>query len=119
MIISDDNVWELFQRADPARRPDITPITDAATYLDGLRSSDAAVTRIDDGPSSRSPTWLGWPLASAAAIAAVIAAGGARSRHPRRRTGCHGRGGDRIGLGGFAADAVLPRLGHRRTDCAE
>jgi WD40-like Beta Propeller Repeat len=74
-MITDDNVWELFQRADPARRPDISPITDAATYLEGLRSSDAAVTRIDDAPSSRGPTWLGWPLASAAAIAAVIAAG--------------------------------------------
>ena len=75
MIITDDNVWELFQRADPARRPDITPITDAATYLEGLRTSDATVTRIDDAPSSRRPTWLGWPLASAAAVAAVIAAG--------------------------------------------
>ena len=75
MIITDDNVWELFQRADPARRPDITPITDAATYLEGLRTSDPTVTRIDDAPSSRRRTWLGWPLASAAAIAAVIAAG--------------------------------------------
>jgi hypothetical protein len=75
MIITDDNVWELFQRADPARRPDITPITDAAAYLEGLRTSDASVTRIDDAPSSRGPRWRGWPLARAAAVAAVIAAG--------------------------------------------
>ena len=75
MIITDDNVWELFQRADPARRPDVTPITDAAAYLEGLRTSDATVTRIDDAPSSRRPTWRGLPLARAAAVAAVIAAG--------------------------------------------
>jgi len=75
MIITDDDVWELFQRADPARRRDITPIADAATYLDGLRASDARVTRIDDAASSRGPTWCGWPLARAAAVAAVIAAG--------------------------------------------
>jgi hypothetical protein len=76
MIISDDDVWEVFQRADPARHPDITPITDAATYLEGLRTSDGTVTRIDDAPSSRRPTWRGWPLARAAAVAAVIVAGG-------------------------------------------
>jgi Tol biopolymer transport system component len=75
MITSDDDVWELFQRADPARHPDITPITDAATYLEGLRTSDAPVTRIDDAPPSRRTTWRGWPLASAAAVAAVIAGG--------------------------------------------
>ncbi len=75
IITDDDDVWELFQRADPARRPDITPITDAATYLEGLRTSDGSVTRIDDAPSSRGPTWRGWPLARAAAVAAVIAAG--------------------------------------------
>ena len=75
MIITDDNVWELFQRADPARRPDIAPFTDAATYLEGLRTGDATVTKIDDAPSSRRPTWRGWPLARVAAVAAVIAAG--------------------------------------------
>jgi Tol biopolymer transport system component len=75
MMISDDEVWEVFQRADPARHPDITPITDAATYLEGLRTSDATVTRIDDAPSSRRPTWRAWPLVRAAAVAAVIAAG--------------------------------------------
>jgi Tol biopolymer transport system component len=75
MISTDDEVWELFQRADPARHPDITPITDATTYLERLRSSDATVTRIDDAPSSRGRTWHGWPLARAAAVAAVIAGG--------------------------------------------
>jgi Tol biopolymer transport system component len=75
MIITDDEVWGLFQRADPARHPDITPITDATTYLKGLRATDATVTRIDDAPSSRRRTWRGWPLARAAAVAAVIAGG--------------------------------------------
>jgi hypothetical protein len=75
MIITDDEVWELFQRADPARHPDITPITDASTYLESLRTSDATVTMIDDAPSSRRRAWRGWPLARAAAVAAVIAGG--------------------------------------------
>jgi hypothetical protein len=75
MIITDDDVWGLFQRADPARHPDITPITDATTYLEGLRATDATVTRIDDAPSSRRRTWRGWSLARAAAVAAVIAGG--------------------------------------------
>ena len=118
MIITDYNVWELFQRADPARRPDITPITDAATYLEGLRTIDATVTRIDDVPSSRGPRWRGWPLARAAAVAAVIAAGLVVVT----------RDGERNTTVEVATASVseasppmpfTPRPGHRRTDPAE
>ena len=79
---------------------------DAATYLDGLRTSDApAPMRIDDAPSSRGPTWRGPAARPRSGRRRRDRHRRGRSRQPRRRTERHGRGGDRIGLGGFAADA--------------
>jgi WD40 repeat protein len=69
---------------DELRRANPVPNerADEFTYLSAARlraelrdASDAGVTRIDDEPSSPGRTWRGWPLARAAAVAAVIAGG--------------------------------------------
>jgi hypothetical protein len=72
------DVIDELRRANPVPNEQ----ADEFTYLSAARlrgtlrdTNDATVTRIDDAPSSRRPTWRGWPLARAAAVAAVIAGG--------------------------------------------
>jgi Tol biopolymer transport system component len=72
------DVIDELRRANPVPNEQ----ADEFTYLSAARlrgelrgTTDATVTRIDDAPSSRRPTWRGWPLARAAAVAAVIAGG--------------------------------------------
>jgi hypothetical protein len=72
------DVIDELRRANPVPNEQ----ADEFTYLSAARlrkaprsTSDAPVTRIDDAPSSRRPTWRGWQLARAAAVAAVIAGG--------------------------------------------
>jgi Tol biopolymer transport system component len=72
------DVIDELRRANPvpAEKADEFTYLSAARLRGALRdTSDASVTRIDNAPSSRGPTWRGWSLASAAAVAAVIAGG--------------------------------------------
>jgi hypothetical protein len=55
-VITDDEVMNLFERADPARAGDGIAVVDAASYLDALRrrsgdGTDASTALLDDtGP---------------------------------------------------------------------
>jgi hypothetical protein len=49
-VITDDEVLQLFERADPARASDVTPKVDAAGYLDALRTRSTDMTLVENPP---------------------------------------------------------------------
>jgi hypothetical protein len=76
-VITDDEVLQLFERADPARASDVTPKVDAAGYLDALRTRSTDMTLVENPPrrsdgKPRTPRWL---LLSAAAAVVVVVLG--------------------------------------------
>ena len=76
-MITDDEVLQLFERADPARVSDVTPKVDAAAYLDALRTRSTDMTLVENPPrrsdaKPRTPRWL---LLSAAAAVVVVVLG--------------------------------------------
>jgi hypothetical protein len=76
-VITDDEVLQLFARADPARVSDVEPKVDAAAYLDALRTRSTDMTLVENPPrrsdgKPRTPRWL---LISAAAAVVVIVLG--------------------------------------------
>lgn len=72
-MITDDEVMRLFERADPARTDDATPLIDATGYLDALRTRSNTMTVIDTRPPSvEPPSRQRWAIISAAAAAALV-----------------------------------------------
>ncbi len=75
-MITDDEVLDLFERADPARAGDPAPTLGAAAFLEGLRSTPSYVaepeaTRVELGPSPNRR----WRVIAAVAAAGVLIVG--------------------------------------------
>jgi hypothetical protein len=76
--MTEDEVMQLLEQADPARRIDPGPTVDAVGYLDALRTRGTTVTLTDTGPTAKPP--LGhrrrWPIIAVAAAVVAIVVGG-------------------------------------------
>ena len=76
--MTEDEVIQLLEQADPVRRIEPGPSVDAVGYLDALRTRGTTVTLTDTGPTAK--PGLGhrrrWPIiAVAAAVVAIVVAG--------------------------------------------
>ena len=74
-MITDDEVMQLFERADPARVSDVDSRVDAAGYLDALRTRSTDMTLVENpprrsDPKARSHRWL--LMGAAAAVVVVV-----------------------------------------------
>ena len=77
-MITDDEVMRLFERADPAGVDDVASVSDAAGYLDALRTRSSHVTIIEIPPAPTGPPRRRrWRIVTAAAAAVVTIVGGA------------------------------------------
>ena len=77
-MITDDDVMQLFERADPARVPAELPRLDAIGYLDALRlrSADIALTDISSPPAPPRDRHRLITLAAVILLGVLVAGGG-------------------------------------------
>ncbi len=77
-MITEDEVMDLLERADPVLRIHPAPAVDAAEYLDALRARSCNVDDIDTEPTANNPRFTRhrWLSAAAAAATLAIVAGG-------------------------------------------
>ena len=77
-MITEDEVMDLLERADPVRHIHPAPAVDAAGYLDALRTRSSTVDYTDTEPTPTEPVTNRhrWLSAAAAAVTVAIVAGG-------------------------------------------
>ena len=76
--MTEDEVIQLLEQADPARRVEPGPTVDAVGYLDALRTRSTTVTLLDTAPTSPPPEHRHhWPIiiVAAAAVVAIVVGG--------------------------------------------
>jgi len=74
-VITDDEVFRLLERADPARAEDAVPVVDATGYLDARRARAATMTLSETEPPPIESTRRRWTIIAtvAAGVAATVA----------------------------------------------